>query len=107
MSDDKPGKPADERLAPDAKTIIGAQKRPLSASEYSYSRPQEAREAIPAAPTDRTIVGKSAAGASARATMIGAPGPSKRPTMPGINVTPNQPTVIVAPEETVPPSTMP
>jgi len=117
MTDDKPGKPPDERVAPDAKTIIGAQRshdrRP---GEYAITRPADARsDLVHAAPEDRTVVGARAQqNASVNAaTMIGAPAPKKRPTMPGINVTPlpasqapegtAPPTVVLASQEPTPP----
>jgi eukaryotic-like serine/threonine-protein kinase len=81
MSDDKPGKPGDERLGPADKTIITRDKR---ASEYAISRPPDSRTAV-------------------NATMLGQAVPKKRPTMPGINVTPQAPTVIVK-EPTAPPT---
>ncbi|HEX5061653.1 MAG TPA: protein kinase [Kofleriaceae bacterium] len=116
MSDDKPGKPADDpRLGPDAKTIINAP-RPAArpSGEYAVSRPTDARMETGAKPTDRTIV-SSPKPAAVNATMIGAPGPKKRPTMPGINVTPTAPsaappTVILSSSEPTPipaPPTMP
>src|SRR5262245_47382453 len=115
MSDDKPGKPADDqRLAPDAKTIINAP-RPAArpSGEYAVSRPTDARMETGAKPTDRTI-GNAPKPAAVNATMLGAPGPKKRPTMPGINVTPTAPsaappTVIITQEPTPMPAppTMP
>ncbi|HEY5924092.1 MAG TPA: protein kinase, partial [Kofleriaceae bacterium] len=113
MSDDKPGKPADERLGPDAKTIINAPKpeQPKRPGEYVMQRPPDARETV-ARPTDRTVV--TVPKPSINATMLGGqPTPkAKRPTMPGINVTPTAqpPTVIVASQEPTPvpaPPTMP
>jgi serine/threonine protein kinase len=94
MSDDKPGKPADERLGPADKTIVkGSAEKPRG--EYGITRPPDARQ---------TILGPSPV-----------PG-KKRPTTPGINVTPTPsaagtqpPTVILAPpdEVTPQPPTMP
>ena len=115
MSDDKPGEPADDRLGPDAKTIINApkpEKRPLGANEYAMQRPAAARsDGSPATPTDRTIVlGSTQPKSPASATIIGQ-APKKRPTMPGINVTPTPApaTVLLASQEPTPspPTTMP
>ncbi len=111
MSDDKPGKPADERLGPDAKTIIGAdkpiEKRP---GEYAMTRP---RAEGSSGPSERTVVlgQRQQASAAVNATMIGAGTQKKRPTRPGINVTPTPspgeapPTVIIASQEPTPPPT--
>ncbi|HEY5945815.1 MAG TPA: protein kinase, partial [Kofleriaceae bacterium] len=116
MSDDKPGKPADERRAPDAKTIISGHKPelPKRPGEYVMTRPPDGRfDTTPlASHPDRTIVNPPKSSA-VNATMIGQPAPkAKRPTMPGINVTPTAPTpqpatVIVASQEPAPPTTWP
>jgi serine/threonine protein kinase len=77
MSDDKPGKPANERLGPTDKTIVtGGADKPRG--EYGVVRPPDARQ-----------------------TILGQPLPGKkRPTTPGINVTPTAPaTAILAPPE--------
>jgi eukaryotic-like serine/threonine-protein kinase len=107
MSDDKPGKPADERSAPDAKTIIAGQRaQERRPGQYAITKP-----------TDRTVVPTGASSASLNATMLGQATPKKRPTMPGINVTvtpptpqpATAPTIVVASQEPTPttPSTWP
>jgi hypothetical protein len=86
MDDDKPGK---------------RDKRP---SEYAVSRPPDART---------VVSGQKPPSASVSATMLGQPTPKKRPTMPGINVTPipsassAAPTVVITSPEPSPPSTWP
>jgi serine/threonine protein kinase len=92
MSDDKPGKPA-EGSAPDAKTISAGRAQDRRPGEYVITKPN-----------DRTIVGTSNA---VNATMLGQATPKKRPTMPGINVTPtpsppSAATVVLASDEPTP-----
>jgi eukaryotic-like serine/threonine-protein kinase len=104
MSDDNRGKSGDERLGPADKTIINPpkEKRPLGAGEYAITRPADAR-------MDTRSVPPPMKSSAVNATMIGQPAPvkpTKRPTMPGINVTPQAPTVIIAAEPT-PPTSMP
>jgi serine/threonine protein kinase len=105
MSDDKPGRPGEDRRDPDAQTVVSTPraheaKRPAAGSEYVVTRP----------PDGKTIVGDARARTpSVNATMIGQAAPNKRPTMPGINVTPTpaQPTVVVAALAQTPPSVTP